>query len=144
PARAAACRCRYASPTASVTGSSVSGFLHALVLLHEQAVQNDVGHARAVQGGEPRRVERSHITRSSSRTSQFSYAWILVGQRKRRSNGFVAPATSRYSQQSAALSMQMQLCIVLKKACSKKRDGISGNAIQSSARSGKDQCQWPP
>ena len=52
PAGAAACRCRYASPTASVTGSGVKPFLHALVLLHEQAVQDNVGHARAVQGGQ--------------------------------------------------------------------------------------------
>jgi len=27
---------------------------------------------------------------------------------------------------------------------SRKRDGIFSNEIQSSARSEKDQCQWPP
>jgi hypothetical protein len=37
-------------------------FLHALVLLHEQAVQDNVGHARAVQGGEPGRVGRPYLT----------------------------------------------------------------------------------
>src|SRR5690349_220538 len=62
PARAAACRCRYASPPASETGSSVSCFLHTLVLLYEQVVQDDVGHARAVQGRVTGLVRRPHLT----------------------------------------------------------------------------------
>jgi hypothetical protein len=35
-----------------VTGSGISVFLHTLVLLHEQAVRDNVGHARAVQDGQ--------------------------------------------------------------------------------------------
>ena len=65
PARAAACRCRYASPTASVTGSGVSGYLHTLALLHEQAVQDNVGHACAVQGGQCGVTPGARVSRPS-------------------------------------------------------------------------------
>ena len=49
---------------ASMIGSGISTFLHALVLLHEQAVQDNAGHARAVQGAQPARRRGPHLTRN--------------------------------------------------------------------------------
>ena len=104
PARAAACQCKYANPTASVTGRASAVFLHTLVLLHEQAMQDNVGHARAVQGDRcglspvhQCREEPPNPICWAYQPIAFSSATTLATRYSRRSTRPATPFTSKVS-----------------------------------------------